>query len=403
MRKINTRSFRLATRGTPREVNRQIVLNMIREHQPISRAELARRMKVRRAALTGIVRDLLVSGEIEETGTVAAARGRWPTLLRVRTHGRLALAVDVRPGRTSVALTDFGGTVLARETFETPSEPRELAGLLVLKLEAILRARAADGTDIESCRGIGIVVPGMVDRRSGTVLYAPRLGWRDVALRDAIAEHTGLPVYVESAPIACALARLWSFDGKTRPVNNFAYVSISDGVGVGIVNRGEVLRGENHTAGELGHVSFDPHGPVCACGKRGCWEAFASNSATVERYATTAHGARGGVTTVEAIVRRAKLGEADAIQTLVETGHHVGRGLAAVVSVFNPKRIYVGGELTAAWDLIEAPIRHQLAAHTLTDATRATPVFADPNPAEYRLLGAVALVAAPSFAAPRFA
>jgi predicted NBD/HSP70 family sugar kinase len=88
---------------------------------------------------------------------------------------------------------------------------------------------------------------------------------------------------------------------------------------------------------------------------------------------------------------------------LVETGHHVGRGLAAVVSVFNPKRIYVGGELTAAWDLLEAPIRQQLAAHTLTDATRATPVFADPNPAEYRLLGAVALVAAPSFAAPRFA
>jgi N-acetylglucosamine repressor len=402
MRKINTRSFRLATRGTPREVNRQIVLNVIREHQPISRADLARRMKVARASLTGIVRDLLLSGDVEETGTVAAARGRWPMLLRVRTHGRLALAVDVRPGRTSVALTDFGGKVLARETFETPSDPHELAGILVLKLQAILHERAAFDPDVESFRGIGIVVPGMVDRRSGKVLYAPRLGWRDVALRDAIAEHTGLPVYVESAPIACAMAHLWSFDGKTRPVNNFAYVSVSDGVGVGIVNRGEVLRGENHTAGELGHVSFDPHGPVCACGKRGCWEAFASNSATIERYAATADGARDGVPTIEAIVRRAKLGEPDAVRTLVQTGHHIGRGLAAVVSVFNPKRIYVGGELTAAWELLEGPIREELATHTLTDATRATPVFADPNPAEYRLLGAVALVAAPSYAAPRF-
>src|SRR5207302_1260166 len=183
-------------------------------------------------------------------------------------------------------------------------------------------------------------------------------------------------------------------------VNNFAYVSISDGVGVGIVNRGEVLRGENHTAGELGHVSIDPNGPVCACGKRGCWEAFASNSATVARY-MGAGGRTAKAPTVEEIVRRANVGERAAIDAIVEAGQHIGRGLAAVVSVFNPKRIYIGGELTAAWDLLEKPIRDALESQTLTDATRATPVFADPNPAEYRLLGAVALVAAPSFAAPR--
>lgn len=401
MRKINTRSYRLATRSTPREVNRQIVHNLIREHQPISRAELARQMNVRRASLTGIVRDLLLSGDIVETGTAAAARGRRPTLLRVRTHGRFALAVDVRSVRTSVALVDFGGDVLARESFETPTEPREMAERLAVTIEAILGARTADDTTAESCRGIGIVVPGMVDRRSGKVLYAPRLGWRNVPLRDVIAERTGLPVYVESAPIACALARLWSFDGKTRSVNNFAYVSISDGVGVGIVNRGEVLRGENHTAGELGHVSIDPNGPVCACGKRGCWEAFASNSATVARYMGAVGRTPAKAPTVEEIVRRAKLGEQAAIDAIVEAGDYIGRGLAAVVSVFNPKRIYIGGELTAAWDLLEKPIREALETQTLTDATRETPVFADPNPAEYRLLGAVALVAAPSFAAPR--
>jgi predicted NBD/HSP70 family sugar kinase len=401
MRKINTRSFRLATRSTPREVNRQIVHNLIREHQPISRAELARKMKVRRASLTGIVRDLLLSGDIVETGTAVAARGRRPTLLRVRTHGRLALAVDVRSGRTSVALVDFSGAVLTRTSFETPSAPNELTELVALACDGLLHGRDSQDGEIESCHGIGIVVPGMVDRRSGTVLYAPRLGWRDVPLRDAIAERTGLPVHVESAPIACALARLWSFDGKTRSVNNFAYVSVSDGVGVGIVSKGEVLRGENHTAGELGHVSLDPNGPVCACGKRGCWEAFASNSATVARYLAGLGGVPATTPTIEDIVRRATLGEPAAVAALVETGHQIGRGLAAVVSVFNPKRIYVGGELTAAWNLLEAPIREQLSNQTLTDATRSTPVYADANPAEYRLLGAVALVAAPSFAAPR--
>src|SRR5687768_11064512 len=102
MRKINTRSFRVATRSTFREINRTIVLNLIREHQPISRAELARRMNVRRASLTLIVRELLENSEVIETGTAVAARGRRPTLLRIRTSGRLAIAVDVRPAHTSL-------------------------------------------------------------------------------------------------------------------------------------------------------------------------------------------------------------------------------------------------------------------------------------------------------------
>ena len=407
MRKINTRSFRLATRSTPREVNRQIVLNLIREHQPISRAELARRMNVRRASLTGIVRELLTAGDVEETGTAAAARGRRPTLLRVRTSGRFAVAVDVRPGWTSIALADFGGHVLIRDGFTTPERPEALASELAARVNAIVRSEPAT-----ECRGIGIVVPGMVDRRTGRVLYAPRLGWRNARVSDAMVDQTTLPVYVESAPIACALARLWSLTGKTRAVNNFAYVSVSDGVGVGIVNRGEVLRGETNTAGELGHVSLDPNGPRCACGKRGCWEAFACNSATIARYTTARSGrprsasGREGPTrqdalTIEEVVRRALVGEGTAIDTIVETGRQVGRGLAAVVNAFNPKRIYVGGEVTAAWDLLEPPIRKALEEETLTDAARATPVYADPDPAEYRLLGAIALVAAPSFAAPR--
>src|SRR4051794_39621859 len=108
MRKINTRSFRVATRATPREVNRQIVLNLIREHQPISRAELARRMDVRRAALTEIVRELLEADEVVETGRAVAARGRRPTLLRIQTSTRFAAVVDIRATQTTLALADFG-------------------------------------------------------------------------------------------------------------------------------------------------------------------------------------------------------------------------------------------------------------------------------------------------------
>lgn len=401
MRKLNTRNFRLATRSTPREVNRQIVLNLIREHQPISRAELARRMKVPRAALTTIVRELLESGAVYEAGAAAAVRGRRPRLLAIRTSGRLVFAADVRQDKTALVLADFGGHIVARKSFRTQADPAALLDDMVTHVSRMLREHRA--TDGETVQGVGIVVPGMVDRHTGRVLYAPRLGWRDVDLQEPLSTRLGLPVQIESAPIACGLARLWALTGDSRAVNNFAYVSVSDGVGVAVVVRGEVLRGEDHTAGEIGHVSLDPKGPRCACGKRGCWEAFCCNAATVARYADSL-GARSGArsaVTVEEIVRRAVRGEPAAVKAITETGRQIGRGLAAVVSAFNPKRIYVGGEVTAAWELIEAPIRAALAEGTLTDATRATPIHPDPNPAEYRLLGAVALVSSPAFALPR--
>jgi predicted NBD/HSP70 family sugar kinase len=411
LRKINTRNFHLATRSTPREVNRRIVLNLIREYEPISRAELARRMNVHRSTLTGLVRELVATEAIFEQGTAASVRGRRPTMLRVRTRGRLVLAVDIRAGRSVIALSDAGGRMLGRETFETPKSPDALPQLLALHAATLLNAHGPDA--VEHCHAMGVVLPGMIDWTTGRLLYAPRLGWRDVDLRRMVSEEIGMRVFVESAPIACALARLWLEPEATRLVNSFAYVSVSEGIGVGLVFNGEVLRGEAHTAGEFGHVSLDASGPVCVCGKHGCWEALACNAATVERYTqhlTGAPGARTGAPrkagansrptfVISDVVRRAKSGEPAAVSALVETGKHIGRGLAVVVSAFNPGRIYVGGEITEVWEFLEAPIREAVAAGSITERARATPIVADGNPAEYRLLGAVALVTAPGYAA----
>ncbi|MEP7002508.1 MAG: ROK family transcriptional regulator [bacterium] len=409
MRKINTRNFQLATRSTPRDVNRRIVLNLIREYQPISRAELARRMSVRRGTLTPLVRELVESGVVFEKGTAPTARGRRPTMLCVRTRGRLVVAVDVRSGRSSIALSDVSGRMLAREMFDTPASPGQLAELLAGEVTRLLRQHAPNGA--EGCQGIGIVLPGMVDRKTGRLIYAPRLGWRDVDLRTAVAARLGLKVYIESAPIACALARLWLEPEATRSVNSFAYVSVSEGIGVGLVVNGEMLRGETHTAGEFGHVSLDSSGPECVCGRRGCWEALACNAATVERYADALTGTpktsdekprrarKSSFPGIEEVIRRARGGEPAAMHALAETGAHIGRGLALIVSAFNPGRIYVGGEITEAWDILEGPMRAALRSGTIPGSAGATHVVPDSSLAEYRLLGAVALVTAPAYAA----
>lgn len=399
MRKINTLDFRVANRTTSREVNRQIVLNLVREHQPISRAEIARRMRVGRGVISVLVQELLDEGVVYEGDKGEAPRGRKPQFLYVRTRDRMVVAVDVRLTQTRVLLSDFGGRQLALETLATQFSPEQMVEALGSRIQQLLRAHGADGV----CEGIGMVVPGMVDRRTGRVLHAPQLGWRDVDVRDALAHRTGLPVHIENAPIACALSRMWRHPGEAGGGDNFAYVTISDGVGVGIVVNGEVVRGRGNTAGEFGHIPIALDGPPCRCGSRGCWEVYASNPATLDRFRREVHPARAAeITSMAELIAAARAGEPEARDAVLQAGRFVGIGTAMVINALNPSTIFVGGELTGAWELVEAPLLQAIRERSLTDRAARTPVIPDDHP-HPRLRGAAALLVAPDFAAPRVA
>ena len=406
MRKINTRSFVRATRSTPREINRQIVLNLVREHQPISRADLARHMNVGRGMVTYLVDELLGDGAIYEGAVVSAPRGRKPKMLYVRTRDRLVAAVDVRFSRTYLMLADFGGTPIATDDFETITSPSELVAELGARIGRLLGTNGGAGR----CEGVGLVVPGMVDHRTGTVLNSPQLGWRNVDVRDALAAATRLPVHVENAPIACALAQMWLGQRGGDGPGDFVYVTVSDGVGAGIVVNRELVRGHSHTAGEFGHVPLDLDGPRCLCGARGCLEAYTSNLATLSRYlgqqlspAVTRELLHDTGLTVDDVIARARGGEARAVATLEETARYLGAGLSMIVNALNPSQIFVGGEITAAWDQLAPTIHAAIDERALSAAAAATPVVADVVAGNPRLRGATALVAAPPFAAPRVA
>src|SRR5947208_12473117 len=280
VRTINPRDFNRATRSTSRQINRLILLNLVREVQPMPRAELGRRMAVGRGMVTTLVKGLLAEGAVYEGALADAPRGRRPKMLHVQTRDRLVAAIDIRFSRTYVALSDFGGHQIALESFGTVFDPDQLLDELALRVRRLLRTHTAGG----HCEGIGMVVPGMVDRR-GRVLNAPQLGWRDVQIRSGLAERTGLPVHVENSGAACALAHIWLGPGEGgNGVRDFVYVTVSDGVGTGVVVNGELVRGRGHTAGECGHIPIGPDGPRCVCGAQGCLEAHTSNLATVARY-----------------------------------------------------------------------------------------------------------------------
>ena len=405
MRRIDTRSFTRATRSTSRDINRQIVLNLVREHHPISRADLAVRMGVPRGSAGTLVNELLFEGLLVEGPVSDTPRGRKPVMLYVRTQDRLIVAVDVRSSRTYVMLTDLAGVRLSLETFETPPSPDQLVSELIERVNRLRTAHSAMG-EVE---GIGVAVSGIVDR-DGMILYIPQLGWRLVSIREALAAGTGLPVQIENASNACALAHMWLVRQTGDGAADFAYVNVSDGVGVGLVVEGQLVRGHGHTAGEFGHICIDPRGPECLCGAIGCWEIFTSNLSTIARclgrQPSAAESRRlfqNREITMTEVIARARAGDSLARSAIVETARHLGTGLAMIVNALNPARIIIGGEITAAWGLIEGELTNGVARKALSAAAARTAIVPEHTAEHPRLRGAVALVAAPLFAAPRVA
>jgi N-acetylglucosamine repressor len=403
MHRVNPAGFQVAKRGTSREINSQIVLNLVRTHQPISRADLARSMRVSRASITLLVNDLIARKLVFEGATGATVRGRKPTFLHIDASRRSVVAADIRATETFLMLADMVGKPISEvRSFPSVRDPKAL----VATLSAGVRRLLADHGAAAACEGLGVVVPGMVEHSTMRVLHAPTLGWRDVDIREGLAAATGLRVEIENSGRACALAQLWALGGAAPSViGDLVFVSVSEGIGVGVLINGDVLRGRHNIAGEVGHIPLSLDGPRCSCGASGCWEAYISNRATLARYfgRPPHEGPQDSAQrrfTVEDLVARARAGDGKAVAALESTARYLGLGLASVVNVFDPSCVCIGGEIMLAWDLIEGAVRSALAERVLVAAAASTeirPVLVGDYP---RLQGAAALVTAPAFAAP---
>jgi N-acetylglucosamine repressor len=409
MRKINPKSFKIATQGTSREINRQIALTLIHTHQPVSRADLSRLMDTNRANITFLINDLLDEGIVKEGATGNdAKRGRRPTFLYLNSQQHCAIAVDIRASRTYLMVTDMLGKQLENiVSFPTELEPTKFVKTLSLRIRQLLE----DNTkEVSECDGIGLVVPGMTDIKTGRVLRAPALGWLDVDLLVLLQnEFKNIPIYIENSGKACALSQIWSTRSDWQTHNDLVFVSISDGVGVGVIINGELMRGKHNTAGEFGHLPLSIDGLPCLCGANGCWEAYISNLATISRYFGKNLSQRQPLSietanfTIEDLVKLARVGDGKALAALHLTARYLGLGLASIINAIDPSQIYLGGEITEAWDIIEPQVRDAIKERVLTKELGLTPIRIVPAFEYPRLRGAVALVTAPAFAAPKVA
>lgn len=392
MRKIDLTDFRPATSETARLINRRIALNFIRLYQPMSRADLARRSGLQRSTISSIIDQLIDEGWVTEGAIGRSPRGRRPRNLHLNVERAGILGVELRPELTTVGLAGVDARFMGQVQFATAATAERFVRDLAAATCELRRAHPR-----VLCEGMGVSLPGRVDK-DGNLVFAPNLGWQPVAITRMIEEAVGLPVNIENAANACALAELW-FGRHPEQVKNILAVTVSEGVGVGLLLNGQLVHGANSMAGEFGHVSLADDGPPCRCGRRGCWERYASNSAALQYYA-----AIGGASTsprFEDLPRLADRGDVRAAEALDRMARYLGVGLSNLAVGLDPDVIVIVGEVTAAWSRIGPVVEDILRARALAPPmTRLVPTDSAAQP---RLRGAVTLVVQQHFGAPAVA
>ncbi len=388
MRRIDLKNVQGANPHTIRDINRQIVLNYVREREPISRATIARETALQRSTISEIVEELTGEGLVEEIGEGKSTGGRRPTLLRLRTVGAIAIGVNITPTYTTIATSNLAGVVVQQEAFPTVPAPERTLNRII---EIIHKLSAQS-----SIEGIGISIPGLVTPATGNVIFVPYFKWRDLPIGEMISRATGLPVTIDNDANAVALAELWFGRPEVRDARDFIFVLVADGVGTGIIFDGQVYRGVRGAAGEFGHMIVGTNAPVlCSCGNDDCWEAFASERAASARYLKLTGGS--SAPNFATLIDRALEGEREAEAALTETARYLGTGISNLIVGFSPEAVIVGGAITRAWPLIEKALTEKIERSVRRGLPSARILRSTLN-GDPTLMGALSLVLASKFA-----
>jgi predicted NBD/HSP70 family sugar kinase len=346
-RRINLKEASVARSNTIRDINRQIILNYIREEGPISRAQIARITALQRSTVSLIVEELVDAKLIKEI-IGESSGGRPPQLLSLKTSNAVAIGVDLGKKKTIVATTDLSGRLLEKKEFATS---RNFSDTISQIIDCSLYFIDKNNGSID---GIGISVPGMVEPISGEVLIIPHMDWRRPKIVEMVQKATGLPVKIENDANAAALAELWFGRPEISNVRDFIVVFITSGIGTGIVFDGQIYRGKGGVAGEFGHMTIGRDAPIaCAAGSYDCWEALASERAAVARYENLLSKKNGGMKiNFEQLVEQSLEGDKNAQKALKETAHYIGIGASNLIQGLSPEVMIIVGTVVRAWSII---------------------------------------------------
>jgi predicted NBD/HSP70 family sugar kinase len=364
------------------------VINALREHGMVSRAEIARRTGLSRSTVSSLVSELQSDGLVVEREEPGAAHGeqggRPPILLAFDASAGAALGIDFGHSHVRVAVSDLSSNILAERSAPMDIDHAAHEGLDVA-LELIGEALDEAGVERSRVIGAGLGLPGPVDQIDGVIGSSAILpGWVGVAAGEEMRRRLDVPVSVDNDANLGALAELTH--GAGRGASELVYLKVSSGIGAGLILGGRLHRGTGGVAGELGHILVAPEGAVCRCGNRGCLETAASTGALLEMLRRS-HGEL----TVAEMLRLARDGDLGCRRVIADAGRVVGSAVAVVLNLLNPQLLVVGGDLAEAGDLLLDGVRSSVRLAALPAAADAAGVVAGVLGERAQVLGALAL------------
>jgi predicted NBD/HSP70 family sugar kinase len=338
-----------------RRHNLALILGLVHRDGELTRAELTQRLGVSRSTVGALVADLTRLGLVEERVPNGGDRvGRPSYVVGPHPSGPFVVAVDVDITHVTSAAVGIGGTVIARNSVSTggePGSPEEVADLVAA---AVKELRVAAG---RSVLGVGVSVPGIVDKRTRAVGVAPNLGWRDVPLGDLITERVGPEVAVWIGNDADLSVLAEHSRGNGRGCTDLVYLIGRVGVGAGLVVNGTPLLGRDGRAGEIGHNVVVSNGPECHCGKRGCLETIIGDLALLSLARREGPPTAQGVASV---FDEARAGDPTALAAVLTVAERLGQAVGNLVNTLNPQRIILGGSLSGVLELARPEIEKAL-------------------------------------------
>lgn len=390
--KLNQNSFISGNAKLVRNINRAVILNLIREKQPISRIEIARISGLNKSTVSSIVAGLLEEGLIYEEVEPNQNVGRNPINLYLKLGAHLVGAINIDSPTTRLAIADLDGSVKVAATLEQKSESSEqFIRVCVAKL-----CELRDQLQIAHLQGIGVSIAGIVDPVQAKVVFAPRLGWEDFEIGNLLAQlcpDEGI-IVIDNDARASALAELW-YGNHDLKLSNFVFLAVGPGIGTGIVVDKELIHGSSYAAGEFGHMTLFEGGELCSCGNYGCWEAYASDRATVKRYMMQKQIDSSASTPImlqDIIDYAAQRHETLARDILRQAGHYLGMGMADIIKAVDPEAIIIGGRITGAWEIVYPEIMQTLSIRAFFGKKRKIRILPTSLTAvRPRLLGAATL------------
>lgn len=383
-----------------RRMNRAVILEEFRTQKTLSRAKLAIETGLNPSTVSNIISELIQENLIRETDLTQSGMGRPGRLLELNPKGGCALGIEINVDYVELLITDFAANVLWRQhqSFQIDVTQEFIMALVASLARQALQIIQSHGANL---LGVGVGVPGLVDVSSGLLRIAPNLHWKNVPIRDILADLFDCPIYVENEANAAALGEFYF--GAARNINDFIFLSPGVGLGSGIVMGGKLFRGMNGYAGEAGHMTLDTNGNLCSCGKRGCWETFVSSRAVAQEIQQSLAGGTKSIlqqmakgdphnVTYDIVLEAARQGDHTAMKALEKEAYYLGIGIANLANIFDIEVFVLGGSLNNASSLLLSDIERVASANMLAPGREHIRIISSAHGTDACVMGAIALV-----------